>query len=288
MTTIKFDDETSRAARNAFVTTIRTVNLHLEPHQWADWRAAVQVFTDSANAQVEQTLQAPSKDILPFEPGKWYRSKGMGYAYVQERNIQTGGGRLEGHLILHYKSGVGPARATLDGRVLGIMAETYHLKRGEVDVERIRLEDQVASSEQLLKAAKQEVSGAGLRADRAEAALREVRQQRDEGVEEVKSSADRAVAVERDRKDAVELRKYWQGRATCAEAERDALKTWRNNLLESLAQKVQRILRAGGTDRQVGMKITAMDVATIAGLHVQEEIVTPVSVTWSIPETPTK
>jgi hypothetical protein len=278
MTTIKFDDETSRAARNAFVKTVRAANLSIDPHLWGDWRAAVQVFEAAANAQVEQTLQAPSKDILPFEPGKWYRSKGMGYVYVQERNIQTGGGRLDGHLILHYKSGIGPARATLDGRVLGIMAEAYHLKRGAIDEQQIRLEDQVEDLKKMLDVANRQSAGAGLRAESAEARMAVTLTANQELAENLKT-------VEHDLNIALMRVKFWEDRTTSAEVERDALKTWRNNLLERLAQKVQGILRAGGTDRQVGMKIAAVDVATIAGLHVQGEIVTPVSVTWSIPDT---
>jgi hypothetical protein len=96
------------------------------------------------------TLEVPkAANILAFDSGKWYRSKGSGTAYVVERCFQTGpGGSVTGHLKVRYNSSPCEAQIGLDGRGPTAWGDIYHLIPGALDENVVRLEAELASIKQ--------------------------------------------------------------------------------------------------------------------------------------------
>jgi len=296
---IEFNEETSRAARLAFVTTHRAVNLTLEPHKWDDWRAAVQVFEDSANAQVElpryssgdqqranaQHEVAPIKPGHTFEMGKWYCTRGAGYAQVMERNDRVDAGGVHGHLLVRYK--VGLARTTLEGLALGGQAEDYHLTPGAIDQGTMaferemidKLRETLKSAEQRRAAAEHDRGVWQRKAEHAETSLRdtkilvnEAQDQRDHESVLCKQAEAQSVG--------------WRTRAEGAESRLVKMNAAYSGLMVKLADKLQTILRAEPDSELIrGGQRAAYQLAQHVGLNIRPKVVAPVMVTWSAPDT---
>jgi hypothetical protein len=297
---IKFNEETARAARLAFVTTHRAVNLTLEPHKWDDWIAAVQVFEDGANAQVElhryasgdqqranaQHEAAPINPAPTFEMGKWYRTDGGGYAQVVERHTQIADGKVTGHLLVQFK--VGQLKASLDGRMRSVMGQAYHLKPGAVDQETMAFEHEVDKLRETLKSTEQCRATAehdrGVWQRKAELAQASIKTQHAE-IGDLTEKLKVVAGIDGHAlRDMTAMRDYWKNRAEGAEAGLAKMNATYRGLMEKLAEKVQTILRAEPNSEGVrGGQRAADQIAQHVGLIIQPKVVSPVTATWELP-----
>jgi len=309
---IEFNEETARAARLAFVTTHRAVNLTLEPHKWDDWIAAVQVFEDSANAQVdmlkyasvaqeltaeatettmkelgEKILATVGKPAPTFEMGKWYRSNGMGYAQVVERNVRVDAGGAHGHLIVQYK--VGQFKTSLDGRIYIVMGEAYHLKPGAIDQETMAFEHEVDKLRETLKSTEQRRATAehdrGVWQRKAELAQASIKTQYAE-IEDLTEKLKVVAGIDDHAlRDMTAMRDHWENRAEGAEAGLAKINAAYDGLMAKLAEKVQGILRTDQvSESSRGARVVARDIAQYIRLTIHPKIVTPLKVTWDGPD----